>query len=1327
MKRVLSTILVLSMLLCVFPFAVSAQEIVWTDIGDRQARIDEIPIEDGVARADLPTGDLTATEIGEEACSYYGITAIAFPERLEKIGYGAFMGNEELSEVNIPYTVTCIGALAFAECYALERMFIPETVSFIGENAFWGNDEMTAYVVSGSYAEQYCKDNGITYVTADTECDHKDGISNITTIYPTCTQGQIAAKSCNSCGKLFGITKTVALGHTVILGECERCGNTFKNKKSAYDRVVVFQIDGVGEYFNNANTSNIDKIFNFRASASVEGNSGCVESYASQLYGVSSDTHKLGSLNAAYNPHTFESYLSLVKKAYPDSSVACAVTSMTIAENLIEEGIESVTDESIYDSEIAELLSKDGGYLDNNDPKLLLVQMRQTEQAAIHFEGGYGGKDYLTQLSLTDGYIGRIYDKYAELGREENTLFILTSDHSGILGTTNIDPEGKVIFAMRGHNLNTEDDLTSLKNRDVAAIVLEALGVDIPYVMTSSVPSDLFISEYSAYEETELYEGVTHTHIATTKFSKYDLQNFNIVEFDPSQNDLYVDVTGGGKYANKLTVVTETVENFKENNPDKTPVAAINGDLWMVAYAHGRIEGAGTDYNGYTDAVVKKELTLPRGFNMYNGEIITSDYMYQETPYEGQFWAFGTTADNKMVIGCPKLDITLDSSTKVDGLNRLPANNALVVYSDKGCLNNYALDDAYELLIKTNGYTVKHGEKISGEIVAIYDKNTADNPTMQDDYIILTARGTAVEKINKYKLGDKITLDFTLTEKFGRDTEIWQNVTNATGGHMPFVVDGMKNETGTTNNYPVTIVGIKNDGNVVFITNDGRQPEFSTGLDFDMYWDLADDLDLNTAFILDGGGSAEMVVLDEGQYKVTGKPSDGKERTVVNSVILSVGNSRSVEPKAVKKPSEYIDLATIHFATSEARDLVPNMGQLVAETVEDGLKFTVDNYHNAANMIFSFGHPTKSLSVEEYPYLVIDMKVDAVYDSAFIHMPLYATTGNRYGISQECFVKFIDAYNDGQFHKYVIDLSGFEGDLNTLNLSFMEVNGIKVQDGDTVTIHSFRFARDKHYAENSIVNIGQYKSFKVDFYDMNGKYISSKRVVQGRKYNDFPSSDVEPYIFNGWQFEDGEEIAETDVVNITEDTAIYMNATTPFKDVKTGVWYTEGIMDAVKAGYFAGMTADTFQPSGNLTRAQFVLVLAKIDGVDLTKYANKETPFKDVIKGSWYASAVAWAYENGYTGGMSADTFGTNNNITREQLARFFYVYAEKNGNDVTGRADLSAFTDAGKISDWAHDCVEWAVDAGLISGMSPTTIGPRGNATRAQAARICISFAKCI
>ncbi|MBR4881366.1 MAG: hypothetical protein IKU19_05495, partial [Clostridia bacterium] len=570
-------------------------------------------------------------------------------------------------------------------------------------------------------------------VVTDTDCAHENKYK-LTVTYPTCERTEETARACADCYKLFNRSRIGELGHTTIKGVCGNCGNTMGKKTAEYDRVVVFQIDGVGQYFDKANTPRIDSIFNLRSTAT--GNGTCAESWASLLYGVSSEVHKIDNLNMAYNPHTFESFMSLVKDKYPTATVACSASDPRMHTQLLESGVDVVNEEGIYDSTIAELLSKEGGYLENNDPKVLLVHMRQTEQAAIHFEGHYGGKDYLTQLALTDGYIGQIYNKYVELGREEKTLFILTSDHGGIEGTTEIDTEGKVIFAMRGHNLDTSGDF-DFNTADVASIVCEALGVNAPYVM-GEAPAGLFVKEITANETKKLAEGVTHTHLATGKTSKYDVQNFNIVEFDPSKDNLYVDVTGGGKYANKLTTVTNTVANFAENNPDKTPVAAINGDLWMVAYAHGRIEGSGTNYNGYSDAVVKKELTLPRGFNVYNGEIITSDYMYQETPYEGQFWSFGTTADNKMVIGCPKLTITLDDNVKVDGLNRLPANDALVVYSDKGCLNNYALDDAYELLVKTNGYTVKHGEKISGEVVAIYDSSTAENPAMQDDYIILT-------------------------------------------------------------------------------------------------------------------------------------------------------------------------------------------------------------------------------------------------------------------------------------------------------------------------------------------------------------------------------------------------------------------------------------------------------------------------------------------------------------------------------------------------------------------------------------------------------------
>lgn len=264
----------------------------------------------------------------------------------------------------------------------------------------------------------------------------------------------------------------------------------------------------------------------------------------------------------------------------------------------------------------------------------------------------------------------------------------------------------------------------------------------------------------------ELYRGVTLTSFELAADSEYGLNKANVVEFDPSQSDLYIDVTNMAEYSNTLKTVEKTVTEFNEqNNSGKTAIAAVNGDLWMVSYAHARVEGSGTSYGGYSDAVVTKSLTVPRGFNMYNGEIITSAHMSQETPYEGAFQSFGFTADNKPYLGQPTVTIQVRNVTqdtkevKADGINRLPANNALVMYTDKGALSHYALADAYEVVIDCEtDYTVKHGAAIKGKVTAICKEGDEDLP-MQKNRIILTARGKkTVAKIEPFRVGDEIEI-----------------------------------------------------------------------------------------------------------------------------------------------------------------------------------------------------------------------------------------------------------------------------------------------------------------------------------------------------------------------------------------------------------------------------------------------------------------------------------------------------------------------------------------------------------------------------------------
>ncbi len=209
---------------------------------------------------------------------------------------------------------------------------------------------------------------------------------------------------------------------------------------------------------------------------------------------------------------------------------------------------------------------------------------------------------------------------------------------------------------------------------------------------------------------------------------------------------------------------------------------------------------------------------------------------------------------------------------------------------------------------------------------------------------------------------------------------------------------------------------------------------------------------------------------------------------------------------------------------------------------------------------------------------------------------------------------------------------------------------------------------------------------------------------------------VEPTYFTAGLLEKfcskcGEKIGEQ-VASVKE----YVN---PFTDVKDNHWFAASVEYCVKRGYASGMSETTFVPNGKLTRAQFLTLLAKLDGVDLTQYDTTDAGFADVKTAHWFNEVVCWAVEKGYTSGLSATTFGPNANVTRAQVARFFYVYCEKNGISIDGAADLSVYPDVAKVANWAKAPMEWAVNAGLISGVAKDGVNyldPNGTATRAQA-----------
>ncbi len=177
-----------------------------------------------------------------------------------------------------------------------------------------------------------------------------------------------------------------------------------------------------------------------------------------------------------------------------------------------------------------------------------------------------------------------------------------------------------------------------------------------------------------------------------------------------------------------------------------------------------------------------------------------------------------------------------------------------------------------------------------------------------------------------------------------------------------------------------------------------------------------------------------------------------------------------------------------------------------------------------------------------------------------------------------------------------------------------------------------------------------------------------------------------------------------------------------FPDVQNTQWYYEAVEFAVAHRYFTGYESGMFGPADNITRQDFVLVLARIDGADLAQYKYK-SGFNDVARGSYYEAAVNWASSNGIVTGYNPSDFGVGDKITREQLVTMLYRYARKKGYDVTVSPEAATkpeqYTDSEKISTFAQEAVVWALDRGVIKGLNETQIGPQGFASRAQAAQI--------
>jgi len=408
-------------------------------------------------------------------------------------------------------------------------------------------------------------------------------------------------------------------------------------------------------------------------------------------------------------------------------------------------------------------------------------------------------------------------------------------------------------------------------------------------VGTVSGESERFYEEITLTDGTKTGVRYTEMKLSGTYGSGKVLR---LAECDLSDTRLSIDVLNCGTYTVSRKTVAAASADFSKNG--KTVLAALNGDLWMT--------GVNSNSN-----VTKSTLQTTRGVMIIDREIWATQEFgmenYQNTSGAGTVAslksAFGVTDKNQPLVGAPVITVKVTNETKnrvltADGLNRLPAWDSLVVYNHRINSLNYALNDSYEIALTTSDSAFTLDGKVTAVVSAIYPSGSTTRPSIGQNTIILTARGSRMSELSdNYQIGDTVSFDLSLIDEFG-NTGLWQNVVDAIGGHMHVMVDDAQTLFDTrASEYPTSLIGVKDDGTVMFANINASTSGAYKGLQYRHVYQLCSELGYNSVFYLDGGGSSAIVTLKDGTYTQRNYTSDGAPRSVINAVAM-VWNDKPV-------------------------------------------------------------------------------------------------------------------------------------------------------------------------------------------------------------------------------------------------------------------------------------------------------------------------------------------------------------------------------------------------------------------------------------------------
>ena len=276
------------------------------------------------------------------------------------------------------------------------------------------------------------------------------------------------------------------------------------NARKIYNHVAVIGIDGMGIYNRLTPTPCMDQIFETGAvtydARSVDPTISA-QNWGAMLIGTNPEVHGLTNAIVSREPYCNPQWPTVfvrIREAMPEAKLASMTCWGPISTGIVEDGLGVV---KVIDRDTP-LTEQIVDYVRDTKPTFLFVQLDEVDGAG--HRNGYGTPGHLEKITYTDTLVGRIHQSYADAGILDDTLFLVIADHGGIRTSHGgYTPEEYLVYlAVAGKSVET-GTIGPAWTRDVAAIVLYALGLEVPAYQpggfVSQVPDGIFPETRGSY------------------------------------------------------------------------------------------------------------------------------------------------------------------------------------------------------------------------------------------------------------------------------------------------------------------------------------------------------------------------------------------------------------------------------------------------------------------------------------------------------------------------------------------------------------------------------------------------------------------------------------------------------------------------------------------------------------------------------------------------------------------------------------------------------------------------------------------------------------